>query len=117
QADPDHRYVAHPNAVEAMAPGSVLDDCGALCVALLLYHLPKHLQPIAVEAGKKRDLSQRLSGISLDSHRFLQRLTARHYDTAPRGPARESGPSPADGGGSDDLASGLGRRRGAASSA
>src|SRR5207245_1591399 len=62
--------------------------------AFVTDQLPKHLPRVAIGAGEEADPSQGLSRISLDSHRFLRRLTARHYDTAPRGPGG-SGPGQA----------------------
>src|SRR5207248_11445916 len=76
-AVPDHGDVALPNDVEPVATGAGLDDRGPRGIALLVDQLAKHRQLFAVETGKQRDPSQRLGGISLDSHRFLTRSRAR----------------------------------------
>src|ERR1700694_1487923 len=110
----DHRDLALLDDVEPEPIGARLDDRGALVVALLLDEFPEQLELLAVEASKERHTSQRLGGVSFDSHRFLLRLTARHYDTAPSRwmPEREEGgcPSPRGGGACGECSSGAGRR-------
>jgi hypothetical protein len=106
----DHRDLSLFDDVEPKPIGARLDDRGALLVALLLDELPEQLELFAIEAGKERHPSQRLGWISLDSHRFLLRLTARHYDTAPSRSMPESrgdAPPTEAGGATRESASGL----------